>query len=252
MPQAFDSARRKLERVERHFADLERAIQEFTWKRPYEAVVEPHATKADHKVHKIRLTASLPPIIADTCGEIVQGLRSSLDNATYAIAVASGKTDPKHCAFPFARSRDQMANALGRSKDLPPAIQSLLVGFQPFIGGNDLLWSLNEMCNADKHRMVIPVGAPVQRTGVSIHCTGFFSMPDPHIWNRKKNEMELFTLGPGATTNAHFELALSVAIQGVEIVDGKPVVQVLMPLGVLVERMLDTMEFESKRLGYVT
>jgi hypothetical protein len=64
--------------------------------------------------------------------------------------------------------------------------------------------------------------------------------------------MELFTLGPGATTNAHFELALSVVIQGVEIVDGKRVMQILMPLGVLVERMLDTIEFESKRLGYVT
>jgi hypothetical protein len=72
MSQVFDSARRKLERAERHFADLEKAIQEFTWKRPYEAVVEPHATKADHKVHKIRLTASLPPIIAGNRNNLSQ------------------------------------------------------------------------------------------------------------------------------------------------------------------------------------
>jgi hypothetical protein len=251
MSHAFDSARRKLERAERHFADLEREIISFTRTRPYEAISEPHTTKTDHTIHKLRLTTTLPPIIADICGEIVQGLRSSLDNAAFAVAVGSGKIDPKYCAFPFARNREQMINALGRSKDLPKEIQSLIVGFQPFIGGNDLLWALNEMANADKHKMVIPLGAPVSRTGVNLQVTGYFSMPDPHIWDREKNEMELFTLGPGAVPNIHFDLHISVAIHGVEIVDGKPVIQVLHPLCVLVERMIDTIEFESMRLGYV-
>jgi hypothetical protein len=193
----------------------------------------------------------LPPDIGDICGETAQALRNSLDNAGYEVAVGSGVVDPKYSAFPFARTRSQMVSALGRSKDLPKEIQSLFVGFQPFTGGDDLLWALNEMCNTDKHKMVIPIGAPLIRTGVSLESTGWFTMPDPHVWDREKNEMEMVTLARGSKLKAHFEMRITVSINGIEHVDGAAVLDVLHAQIETVKRILDTIEFESKRLGYI-
>jgi hypothetical protein len=182
----------------------------------------------------------------------VHNLRSALDTAGYDIAVASGVTSPKNSAFPFAGSIGQMANALGRSKDLPPQIQSLFCGFQPYPGGDDLLWALNEMCNTDKHRMLIPMGQGMVRASAAVRGTGFFSMPDPHVWDRTKNEMELITLGPGATFNYHFDFRLFVAFSEIKVVDGEEVLRTFYELGRSVQSILTAIEAESRRIGIIS
>lgn len=158
MNDPLSSSRQKLARAEKHFADLQREILEFSQQNPYEQVAEPHSDKQGFTVEKVRMTKEIPATIADLTADIAISLRSALDNAGYAIAVAAGVNNPRHCAFPFAGSAAQMANALGRSKDIPERIQSLFCGFQPYKGGNDLLWALNEVADTDKHKMVIPIG----------------------------------------------------------------------------------------------
>src|SRR5437899_9822431 len=101
---------------------------------------------------------------------------------TYAIAVGAGSVDPKFSAFPFAGSLSQMANSLGRSKDLPEPIQSLIVGLAPYPGGDDALSALNESCVSDKHNMLIPVGTVMVQTAADVRATGYFTMPEPHMW----------------------------------------------------------------------
>ena len=131
--------------------------------------------------------------------------------------------DVENRGFPFAGNAIQLANALGRSKDIPDRIQSLLCGFQPYKGGNDLLWALNEVANTDKHRMVIPIGQGLARYGASVRGTGYFSMPDPHVWDRAKNEMKLIELGPGATHTYDFGFQFFIAFHDIEFIDGKSV-----------------------------
>jgi hypothetical protein len=77
------------------------------------------------------------------------------------------------------------------------------------------------------------------------------SMPDPHVWDRENNEMELVTLGPGSTVNVHFELAITVAINAIDVIDGKPVLQIIHSMGNTVVRIIDTIEFEARRRGYL-
>jgi hypothetical protein len=144
-----------------------------------------------------------------------------------------------------------MVSSIGRAKDLPPQIQSLFCGFQPYLGGDDLLWALNEICVADKHKMVIPVGAGVLRTSASVHVTGWFSMPDPHVWNRAKNEMEVVTILEGSTFEYNFDFRMFIAFNEIQIVDGKPVVSVLHEIGGKVKSILMAMEAESRRLKIV-
>ncbi len=143
-----------------------------------------------------------------------------------------------------------MANSLGRSKDLPEPMKSLFVGFQPYLGGNDALWALNELCVTDKHKMLIPMGNLVVRTGANVKGTGYFSMPDPHIWDKERQEMVLITLGPGATYDCYFDFHMFVAVNDIRVVDGMPLIKVLHGMVQCVQNVITVMESESKRLGY--
>jgi hypothetical protein len=248
MTDPFASSRQKLARAEKHFLGLQEEIQSFGQKQPYKRVVELHPQKPGHTIFKIRMTEELPPSIADTTADIVGSLRSALDNAGYDIAVAAGIKEPKNSAFPFAGSVDQMSGALGRCKDIPQPIHSLFCGFQPYKGGNDILWALNQVAITDKHKMVVPIGQGFVRHGVHVQGTGFVRMPDPHVWDRAKNEMIIIELGPGAEYDYNFNFTFFIAFNGIEIIDGKPIVGTLTQFGSIVERILMAMEAECRRL----
>ncbi len=233
-------------------ADLQREIVEFQDSNPYERVIEPHPDKPDHQVHKIKLTKALPEGIGDAAGDVAQNLRAALDNAGYAVALAVAPgTDPKCTAFPFAGSVGQMANALGRSKDIPQQVQSLFCGFQPYPGGDALLWALNEIAVTDKHKIAVPTGVGQVRRRGAAAGTGFFNMPDPHVWDSVKNEMVLITFGPAAKFDYEFDFAIFVAFGEIKVVAGKEVFGTLYRLGRKVQSILVAIEAESKRLGIV-
>lgn len=158
MADPFESSHQKLDWAEKRFSDLHGEIDEFLQMDPYEHVTEPHPDKPGHQVQKFKLTKQLPPSIPNITSEVAQNLRNALDNAGYSVAVAAGLTDPKNTAFPFAGSLDDLRKSIGRSKDVTKEMQSLFVGFQPYLGGDDLLWALNEIAVADKHKTVIPMG----------------------------------------------------------------------------------------------
>lgn len=244
----LESSRRKLDRAEQHFQDLQRLISTFLQEKPWEKVVEAHPARPGFVVHKVKLTKELPPAIADTTADIVQNLRNALDNAGYSVAIAAGVNNPKYSAFPFAGSIDQLPNALGRSKDIHPQIQSLFCGFQPYPEGDTLLWALNQIAIADKHKMLIPIGAAIVSNGVNVRGTGFFSMPEPLVWDRTKNEMELLTLGPGAEFRYDLHFNTSVAFN-LEPVDGESVVTVIYALGQRVQSILMAIGAEARRIG---
>jgi hypothetical protein len=250
MTDPFEAAKRKYARANEHFAELHKKITEYDKAKPYERIVEPDPNNPENNVHKIKLKQLPPPELADITGDMLHNLRSALDVAAHTVAIGSGVANPKFSAFPFAGSLAQMANSLGRSKDIPVPIQSLFVGFQPYPGGDDALWALNEMCVTDKHKMLIPVGNLVVRTAADVRGTGYFSMPEPHVWDKERNEMVLITLGPGAEFNCHFEFHMFVAVSGIRLVDGMPILDTLLHMGHSVENILTVLEFESKRLGY--
>lgn len=251
MSDPFEASRRKIARADKHFADLHRQIEAFICQSPYESITEPHPEKPGHALEKIRMTKPIPDSIADMTADVVVTLRSALDNAGYSLALAGGVSDPKHCAFPFAGNVDKMAGALGRAKDIPEKIHPLFCGFQPYKGGNDTLWALNEAANTDKHKMVIPIGHAVRPYGTSVRGTGFLSMPNPHVWDRTKNEMILIELGPGATFHYDFQFTFHIAFHDIDVIDGKPVIRVLNQFGCVVQSILAAIEAEARRLGIV-
>ena len=252
MSDPFESSHRKVARAKKHLKDLRVEIVKFVNGNRYERVIEADLDNPGNTIHKIKLTEELSPDIGDAVADIAQNLRNALDNAAYAVAVASGLTNPKTCAFPFARSATDMASSIGRCKDVPKEIQSLFCGFQPYLGGDDLLWALNEICITDKHKIAVPIGHALMQGPMGLKGTGFFSTPvGGPVWDRAKNEMLFISFGPGAKYKYDFKFQLFVAFNEIQIVDGKPVFAVLNTLCGKVESILMGIEAESKRLKII-
>src|SRR5258708_11274502 len=98
MADPFESSRRKLARAKQHVGDFKGHFDAFTNENPYEQVVELDPNNPYQKIHKIRLTKSIPACLDVIAADAVTNLRAVLDQALYAVALASGQpTD--HVSF---------------------------------------------------------------------------------------------------------------------------------------------------------
>jgi len=159
MPDHFASSRIKLAWAKENLLpDLDRRIREFHNLEPYAKIIEPDPQTPGWEIHKIKLVQPFPEAFSNLTGDLVGNLREALDTAGHSIAIAANSPKTKNTAFPFASDVSHMAQSIGRSADLPKEIQSLFCGFQPYRGGDDLLWALNELCNGKKHKIVTPIG----------------------------------------------------------------------------------------------
>jgi hypothetical protein len=178
MANIFDGPNRMLSRGRHHIAELTTQINSFVQDKPWSRVIEVD-TDGTTELHKIRFTRRLSEDLPNIVFDAANNLRSALDQAAFQIAVRhTGSAAPKHAKFPVGPTRDHMLNNLaGGCKDLPQEIQTLFSGFEPYMGGNDILWALNELCNAPKHKTLVPV----QLSGGAITISnGIFSgAPNP-------------------------------------------------------------------------
>ncbi len=76
-------------------------------------------------------------------------------------------------------------------------------------------------------------------------------MPDPHKWDSSKNEMVLIELGPDAIYDYEIQVSLYVAFGKIEGLEGANVTKSLQSMGHAVTILVNAMEAECKRLGYI-
>jgi hypothetical protein len=219
---------------------------------PCKIFVEPDLEKPEHRICKLRLIAQLPATLSEMAGDIVDNLRASLDHAMYGVAVASGCKKPLNAYFPFSRTAANFeANLKGRCADVPQQIYPLLRSYQPYKGGSKPLWALNEVCVANKHKLLIPIGAAAFSAGMNVHGTRF-TIPYTPVWDRGKNEMILATLGPGAEFKGHVDTGVYVAFGEIDSLDGRPAIEALDFFVRMVETILREIEAETRRLGFIS
>lgn len=95
----FYSPKRRIARAKKHIRDLEGEIKAFLDSKPYARVIEPDA-EGTGELHKIKFTKALSECLSDTAVDAVDNLRSALDQAGYAVAVASGRPNAKSSYSP--------------------------------------------------------------------------------------------------------------------------------------------------------
>ncbi|WP_130433599.1 hypothetical protein [Rivibacter subsaxonicus] len=207
-------------------------------------------TLAQRNVAKLRLVRPFPSVLNCIASDAVHNLRSSLDQAGYAVSVAHGGKG-MDTYFPFGASlADVRGKQKGGSAEIPQEIFDVMVGFKPYKGGNDLLWALNKLSNTNKHRITSPTA--IATAGIQFNMLGgnpgMLSIPNPK-WDHTKNEMELARYAIGGTLDFTFGYTYCISLLDVGPVIGQPAVDVLNHLAQEVESILNAIEAEAKRIG---
>jgi hypothetical protein len=270
----FDSPKSTLRRARHHIKDLEAQVLSFIAEKPWTYAIEQDSDTGEH-VHKIRFTQRMPDEWPNILFDAVNNLRATLDQVAYASAIAASCTSLKHIKFPFSTA-EEWKNAPGQCKDLPAEIQRLFLEARAYKGGNNTLWAINNICNTQKHFALIPFAAgqaslflmkekPVRRVvapepGIALrfeggevgyHVTGAMSSINPS-WNAAKNEIVLLKTSDGAPSIRHQpDVSINIAIDGIDILRGKPAIRVLADMLTVVLQILATAEVQCRGKGWI-
>ncbi len=244
----FYSPKSRLKRANQHLRRLHKRIDRFFQQDPCRAVAE-FDTDGVTKIHKLKFVKRLPESWTHSAVEILEALRSVLDQTGYASAVAAGKVAPKKTQFPIGDSPTGLNDLIKRkvSKDLPDEILSFFCSFKPYKGGNDAIWALNKLANA-KHTSLVPVvvgGVPHIR-----HMTMTFgAYPLPPIYDSEKNEIPFARVPPGGELKYDFAFSFLVEFGNVDFLGRHAAVDILDTLAAEVQRILLGTEAECRRIG---
>jgi hypothetical protein len=245
------SAKLRIERAAEHLDNLVAEIDRFFSENPGRYVSEPDSDGV-HEIHKLKFPTRFPIRWRVIATEIIEHLRASLDHTTFAtFFLDTGRLDSNYAAFPFGKTPTDLDNSVrGRSKDLRPEIQTLLRSFNAYKGGNDLLYTLNDLGNDRKHGLVAFIGGAtaggeIRGTGMS----GGVEFADPPIWDGEKNEIAYARVKLGTKFEHQGKLRVYVSMPNTEHLPGIGATGVLDKIGLEVARIIDEIEAESRRIG---
>ena len=250
MPDPFNSSKRRIERAKTHIHDLDGKINYFFKRKPCSHAVELDSAGVNH-LHKIKFTATIPDSFGEIAADAIENLRSALDQAGYAVAVAAGTVNPRSAYFPIGENAANLDTIIaGRCKNIPDDITSLFREFKPYKGGNDLIWALNKANNINKHRLLVPSCLSPGSLNISINGTGDSRVPVP-VWDSRKNEIVYAISGPGTKAKYDVNLSVCISFDEIETISGEPAATILRAMASEVERVVMAIESEARRLGFV-
>lgn len=148
----------KTTRAKVHLDSLRDGINAFLESKPITIRREDDVKR---QVYRVRIILADPPVeIALIAGDLFYCLRSSLDQAIWALAkIRMGFGYPTHTQFPIfdhdtARNRAKFKQY---TAGIPAVAKSIIKSLQPYHRANPSahrLSLLNSMCNIDKHRRI--------------------------------------------------------------------------------------------------
>jgi hypothetical protein len=205
------------------------------------------------QLFKFKFRVPFPISWTHSAIEALEAMRSVLDQAAYAAAIASGKITPKRTQFPIADSPDELENLIvGRKvcKDVPDEIVAVFRSFKPYKGGNDTLWTLNKLRNSN-HTHLIPVGIQWASVRISQSDRSDEITPIDPIFDRAKNEI-IFARGP---IGGHFAFGAQptffVSFDDIQVTGRKQAIVVRRAAASVVENVMEETETACRRLGFI-
>lgn len=251
MPSPFDSARRCIEHSDWLTEELARQVQAFLKDGPYSIFRRDDPDHPTHYIFYAKLTKEIPVRIPGLARDAIANLRAALDHLGYEVAVASGKSG-QAANFPFGSNPDDACDPKkSRSKDIPPEIRRVMLSFRPYKGGDASLWALHVLNNVAKHESFVRTALLTsqviyQKPGMylakPLSAEELSEKYIPLTWQRK--------------TDPEFpwELELNTAIRFTDVRDIRfmePAIATLGECRQKVERIVDAVEIEARRLGLI-
>jgi hypothetical protein len=264
------SSKAKIDRADKHLAELVSEISGFHARQPY-YLVEDTQSEPGHDVYRVHIKEPIPDTWGTIVGDTIHNLRSALDTLAVALLAANGVTSRdklKNAHFPIGSTEqgleDQIARYIPRAS--PDAI-ALVRACKPYKGGNDAYWRLNQLDILDKHVVIVPVGAAHTNIIMGFDFAAIFASAfadKPEFAESLKGQMAALALVPqniqyplkdgdvvfryGRGPDAEgkfkpkFQFTFDIAFGEGQIVAGEPVIPCLTQLRDLVKGTVDTFD----------
>jgi hypothetical protein len=241
-----------IEHAQRRINELEWEATAWINSKPCARVVETDPDSAQ-EVHKIKVVKPMPVGLSHIAFDAGNSLRAALDRAGSAVANAI-KPGSERGKFPFADTSEKLSGKRTRPKggshDLPEEIFDVMVSFQPYKRGNTLLWAVNQLANANKHAVVVPIvmtnGFLVVNRGPGLvtHRKGGVIE-----WDPVKQEMELFATLPGYGPNYQLDFTAYIIIGDIEGLERIPAVDAHHRMSIDVTRAVGAIRDKAREIG---
>lgn len=141
-----------------------------------------------------RIKSDLPISLTTRAGLTANEIRSCLDALAWVLAVERNATDPaKRIYFPISQNEQKLLNRFARGGDLHQAFsaadEQTLIGFQPYDGGNQILFQMSQADNLRKHRksLVVSVQGSISPTGsgyIGVMLNTMELLTEPDVWHQ--------------------------------------------------------------------
>ena len=247
MSDLFASSRAVLDHAKGHIDRVDELMQSFIKSAPYELVVEPDPLYPGRGLQFLQLCKPIPLSIACFASDAVKNLRASLDHVGFAVATAVGSTHSKNTYFPFGDTEAEARSRLNSaSKDIPREIFDLMLAFKPYARGNEALYRLNKLANVNKHQSL--VRAVLYATNLSFRGPGIGLDTGPR--ESVDGKIQVAWIIPGVQPYTELEVTVAVRFNDIgQLKFAQSVVDLLRECARVVERVILTVEAESRRIG---
>jgi len=202
----------------------------------------PNASGDDHVII-LRAEEDIPDMVVSIAGDAVHNIRSALDHLACCLAVKNGKT-MSGVSFPFDETQSAFEHSsIKKIQKLSVEAQNKIKSLKPYGGGDNFLYSLSQLDNRDKHRALLLACLVHQ------NIQGYFSCDHPiqvsTNWVGSLHDgIHLFTFPKSAVFTQNLQLTFSVALNEIDILMGRPLVDVLNEFLKLVENIIFDFEKE--------
>lgn len=239
MSQAAE-VRLKFGRSRHHAAELEGVIRDYVGREPFTVYTEEDQASGD-LVYRVKVKESPPTEMSLLLGDAIHNTRSALDYLAWQLVIAGGGTPGTGTQFPISESqakfnRNFRENLRGSSQAAVAAVQAL----KPFSGGDERFWRLHRLDIADKHHLLVAVGAAHHSVNVSIDVPGMgavvlglkpadraYPLQDgTEVFRVMQAARESAEQGTGGAQSFNFDVAFG---EGV-VVSGEPIIPTLSDL----------------------
>ncbi len=252
MSDPLSSARIKIDRAKKHFAEIDAAIAAFEARDPFYVETDKESDPR-YEIYRFRQREAIPPTWGAIVGDCAHNLRSALDHLAVALVVQGGGTPTQYTSFPIGRDEADFRSRLkSRLNGASAQAIALIEGLQPYSGADNPIFALHSLDILDKHENLVPVAAANSRRGfkIDIRQPGTEHYPPARMLRGPPLERKfplkdgdelgsyLRESGDNIEDNSEFEFEFEISFGKAQIFDGEAVRPTLTKLVDLTEGII--------------
>jgi hypothetical protein len=241
-----EPSRLKVERAKKHVSDIDHEIRAFGDTRPYVIGAKPHRILAlRHTTLFVESVDPVPLQISLIVGDAIHNLRSALDHLVWQLVLANRKHPTTKNSFIIEDpAKESDSRTFDRKVEgIDTRAKELIRAMQPRNSGDHTLWHINELDNADKHRVILTAQLASKSWNVKalgLQVIEFDHPAFPLVLNQEITNLPTATYE--RQQNNDFKLSIDVTFGDSEIFCGKPIVETLNHLAEFVDGVIACFE----------